>query len=292
MGSVTPATARRTFRTAEPIHGMIYFTPYSAIAYEAIGITDQRMGYFASRSAAMGPVPAGITVATFFNFNPAAIRRVIPAAWGIAAPGAILDARLQAADRSLRQAWGDQADGQRVREAADLARAAAERAAERPHGRPLFAAHASLPWPSEPHLVLWHAQSLLREYRGDGHVSLLLTEGLTGLEALIVHAATGEIPGRILQVSREWSDQEWAAGVAAVRDRGWLEDGEHLRLNPAGRAHRQSVEDRTDQLAVHPYEAVGEDGCALLQELFRPLVKAIVEADLGFPELLAARYRA
>src|SRR5258708_5166076 len=192
MGSVTPATARRTFRTAEPIHGMIYFTPYSAIAYEAIGITDQRMGYFASRSAAMGPVPAGITVATFFNFNPAAIRRVIPAAWGIAAPGAILDARLQAADRSLRQAWGDQADGQRVREAADLARAAAERAAERPHGRPLFAAHASLPWPSEPHLVLWHAQSLLREYRGDGHVSLLLTEGLTGLEALIVHAATGE----------------------------------------------------------------------------------------------------
>jgi hypothetical protein len=291
MANVTAASARRTFRTAEPIHGMIYFTPHRGMAYEAIGITDQRMGYFASRSAAMGPVPAGVTVATFFNFSPAAIGRAIPAAWGIAAPGAILDARLEAADRSLRQAWGDEADGQRVREAADLARAAAERAAERPQGRPLFAAHASLPWPTEQHLVLWHAQSLLREYRGDGHVSLLLTEGLTGLEALIVHAATGEIPGRTLQISREWSDQEWAAGVAGVRDRGWLEDGDDLILNSAGRAHRRSVEDRTDQLAVHPYEALGEEGCVLLQELARPLVKAVVEAALGFPQLLAARYR-
>jgi hypothetical protein len=291
MSSVAPAAARRCFRAAEPIHGMIYFTPYRTTAYSAIGITDQRMGYFASRSAAMGPVPAEVTIATFFNFSPAAIRGAIPAAWGIAAPSAILDARLEAADRSLRAAWGDGVDGRNVREAADLARAAAERAAERPQGRPLFAAHVSLPWPAEPHLALWHAQTLLREYRGDGHVSLLLTEGLTGLEALIVHAATGEISGRILQVSREWSDQEWAAGLAAVRGKGWLEDGEELTLNAAGRAHRQSVEDRTNQLAVHPYQAIGEDGCVRLQELARPLVKAIVEADLGFPALLAARYR-
>jgi hypothetical protein len=271
---------------------MIYFTPHRATAYQAIGITDQRMGYFASRSAAMGPVPAGVTVATFFNFNPAAIGRAIPAAWRMATPAAILDARLEAADRSLREAWGDEVGGPQVREAAELARAAAERAGERPQGRPLFAAHAGLPWPSEPHLVLWHAQSLLREFRGDGHVSLLLTEGLTGLEALIVHAATGEIPGRTLQISREWSDQQWAAGTAEVRERGWLEDGEEANLNSAGRAHRQSVEDRTDQLAVHPYQAIGEDGCARLRELVRPLVKSIVEANLGFPKLLATRYRA
>jgi hypothetical protein len=271
---------------------MIYFTPYGPRAYEDIGITDRRMGYFASRSAAMGPVPAGVTIATFFNFNPAAIRRAIPAAWQIAAPAALLDARLAAADQSLRLAWGDACDSPNVREAAGLARAAAERASERPQGRPLFAAHACLPWPNEQHLVLWHAQSLLREYRGDGHVSLLLTEGLSGLEALVVHAATGEIPGRALQATREWSDQEWAAGVAGVRDRGWLEDGAELKLNAAGRQQRQSVEDRTDQLAVHPYQAIGEDGCARLRELVRPLVKAVVGADLGFPELLAARYRA
>lgn len=291
MTSVAPATARRTLRTAEPIHGMIYFTPHGPSAYKAIGITDRRMGYFASRSAAMGSVPAGVTVATFFNFNPAAIARAIPAAWGIATPTAILDARCKAADQSLRQAWGEAIDSPQVREAASLARSAAERASERPQGRPLFAAHSCLPWPEEPHMVLWHAQTLLREYRGDGHVSLLLTEGLSGLEALVVHAATGEIPARTLQASREWGDEDWAAAVAGVRDRGWLEDGQDLTLNAAGRQHRQSVEDRTDQLAVRPYEAIGEDGCARLCELVRPLVKSVVAADLGFPSLLAARYR-
>ena len=291
MSSVAPTTARRTFRVAEPIHGMIYFSPHGPRAYAAIGITDRRMGYFASRSAAMGAVPAGVTIATFFNFNPAAVRRAIPAAWQIADPAAILAARLEAADRSLRQAWGDEADSPPVREAAGLARTAAERAGERPQGRPLFAAHAELPWPKEPHLVLWHAQSLLREYRGDGHVSLLLTEGLSGLEALVVHAATGEIPGQALQTSREWSDAEWAAGVESIRERGWLEDAAELRLTAAGREHRQSVEDRTDELAVYGYQAIGEDGCARLRELTRPLVKAVVEADLGFPALLAARYR-
>ena len=270
---------------------MIYFTPYGPRAYEAIGIRDRRMGYFASRSAAMGPVSAAVTIATFFNFNPAAVCRAIPAAWQIADPAALLDARLEAVDRSLSQAWGDGIDGPQVREAADLARTAAERAGERPQGRPLFAAHSGLPWPDKPHLVLWHAQSLLREYRGDGHVSLLLTEGLSGLEALIVHAATGEIPGRALQTTREWSDEEWAAGVARVRERGWLDDAAEPKLNAAGRAHRQSVEDRTDELAVYPNQAIGEDGCARLRDLVRPLVKAVVEADLGFPELLAARYR-
>jgi hypothetical protein len=38
-------------------------------------------------------------------------------------------------------------------------------------GRPLAAANADLPWPGEPHLVLWHAINVLREQRGDGHIA-------------------------------------------------------------------------------------------------------------------------
>ena len=33
-------------------------------------------------------------------------------------------------------------------------------------GRPLYAGHADLAWPDAPHLVMWHALSLLREHRG------------------------------------------------------------------------------------------------------------------------------
>jgi hypothetical protein len=291
MSAVSPGTARRTFRRAEPIHGMIYFSPHGPDVYAQVGITHQRMGYFASRSAAMGPVPAETVVATFFNFNPALVHHVIPAAWDIAAPARVLAARLEAVDRSLRQAWGDDVDGPEVREAADLARRAAERAAGRPEGRPLFAGHASLPWPDAPHLVLWHAQTLLREYRGDGHVALLFTAGLDGLGALITHAATGAIPAEALRTTRAWSEQEWMAGVDRVRELGWLADGSELTLGEDGQRRRQAIETRTDELAVYPYEAIGEDGCARLSVLTGPLSAAVMAADLGFPAALTARYR-
>jgi len=290
MSAVTPDLARRTFRGAEPIHGMIYFTPHGPDAYAEVGITHQRMTYFASRSAAMGPVPAEVVIATFFNFSPAIIRPAIPAAWDLATPAQVLAARLEAADRSLRQAWGADTDGPQVREAADLARRAAERAAGQPQGRPLFAAHASLPWPDSPHLVLWHAQSLLREYRGDGHVALLLTEGLDGLGALITHAATGSIPAEALRTTRAWTEPEWAAGVDGLRAEGWLADGAGLALSEAGQRRRQSIEDRTDVLSVYPYEALGADGCARLHQLTAGLSRAVMAADLGFPAALTARY--
>jgi hypothetical protein len=38
------------------------------------------MGYFASRSAAMGPVGAAIVTATFYSFSPDLIGEVIPRA--------------------------------------------------------------------------------------------------------------------------------------------------------------------------------------------------------------------
>ena len=93
-----PIEARKTFRTLEPIHGMIYFTPEGPPAYEAIGLQGPRMGYFASRVAAMGAVPAEVVIATFYNFEPSLVRRAIPAAWGLATP-----ARLRGASRTSRR---------------------------------------------------------------------------------------------------------------------------------------------------------------------------------------------
>jgi hypothetical protein len=293
--SVSPSVGRRTFQAAEPIHAMIYFTPHFLPAYEAAGLRGRRMGYFASRAAAMGPVPADVVIATFFNFNPALVRRAIPDAWALASPEAILAARLDAVDASLRQAWGDEVGGAAVAEAAELAKVAALAATQWPQGRPLFAAHAALSWPDEPHLVLWHAQTLLREYRGDGHVALLATAGLSPVEALVTHAAAGAVAPGILRDSRAWSEQDWAAGVASVRARGGLADGtkpadgepadgepanDELALSAAGQAFRQSLEDRTDELAVAAYAALGPAGCDRLLELARPLSQAVIDSGL------------
>lgn len=281
--ALEPMIARRTWRTVEPLHGMIYFAAEAQAAYADSGLADARMGYFASRSAPMGPVRAEIVIATFFNFAPALVHDAIPAAWSIVTPERLLEARRTAADRALRRALGDLVRSEAVREAAALARRAAERACERPEGRALFAAHAGLDWPDEPHLVLWHAQTLLREFRGDAHVAALLAAELTGIEALVTHAASGEVPAAMLQATRAWDDVQWAAAVGALRSRGWLAAGPGVAFTDEGRRRRNEIEDRTDALSAFAYEPLGEEGCARLRALARPLSRAVVDAGLLSP---------
>ncbi|MGZ8733854.1 MAG: SCO6745 family protein [Acidimicrobiia bacterium] len=280
-----PVVARKTWRTLEPVHAMIYFVPEGREAYAAAGLCGNRMGYFASRAAPMGPVPAEVVIATFFNFEPSLVRASIPEAWRLATPEKVLAARLDAVDRALRRVWGDDvirsAD---VATAADLARTAALTASEHPEGRPLFAGHTALAWPDEPHLVLWHAQALLREFRGDGHVATLVAEGLSGIEALVIHEATGEIPDGVLRTSRAWTADDWAAAVERLTERGLVEAGDELRLTDAGQINRSSVEERTDALALSAYVPLGDDGCQRLREIGRPLSRAVVDAGLLTPD--------
>ena len=111
----------------------------------------------------------------------------------------------------------------------------------------------------------------------------LTTAGLTGIEALVVHAATGEVSAPVLKATRAWSDEQWTRAVDAVRTRGWLEDGDDLVLSPAGVAHREAVENTTDRLAVDAYTALGDDACAELRGLVRPFSKAVVgSGTFGF----------
>jgi hypothetical protein len=263
-------TARKMWRTLEPYHGMIYFVPEAKDAFGALGL-EGRMDYFASRSAPMGSVPAELVIATFFNFHPGLVRSAIPEAWRRASPDKILDVRFQAAGAALRRLIPDP-DG--VEEAAALAREAC--GACTPEGRPLYAGHASLEWPTDPPLVLWHAITLLREYRGDGHIAAMVAEGVSGCEALWLHGATGEFPGSALKLSRAWPDDEWDAAGRRLRERGWIDaDG---ALTDAGRVHREGVEARTDELAAAPWERLGEERCMQLRALVRPMSKAISEA--------------
>ena len=261
--------------TLEPIHGMVYFTPHGPAEYSALGLSG-RQHYFAPRVAAMGPASPETTIATFYNFSPVLVRAAIPSAWDVATPEQILDARYRVVDASLREAAGALLGSESIKAAAAIAKRAALQACESLEGRPLFAAHANLSWPDDDHMVLWHAQTLLREYRGDGHIALLVAEGLDGIEALITHAATGLVPAAVLQSMRGWTDEEWHAGVERLRSRGLIAS-DSMSFTDAGAAQRAHIESRTDSLSSAPYEAIGEDTCRDLRAAARPLAQAVLE---------------
>ncbi|MDT4913368.1 MAG: hypothetical protein QOC66_2496 [Pseudonocardiales bacterium] len=285
MSAQLPAgVAARANRAIDSLHAMVYFAPESDEELTAVGLRPGRMCYFASRSAAMGAVSAGVTTATFYNFNPMLVARHIPRAWELASIEAILAARVRAADRALRRLLGDDlAASAVVDEAAALARAAT--VGLNPQGRPLYAAHAELPWPDEPHLVLWHAVTLLREYRGDGHVAVLLRAGVAGLEALITHTATGRgFTLSAAKATRGWSDAEWSAGEARLRAAGLLDDG---GLTAAGVALRESIEQATDDLAAAPWLTIGPTSTDRLIELGRGLSRQLVAAGAFSADVFA-----
>lgn len=124
---VSPLTAHKTWRTLEPLHGLVYFAPEAAEAFARLGLTGQR-AYFASRSAAMGRAGPGTVCATFYNFNPDLVRRSMDGVWDSTDPEAVLEARSVAAGAALRRILGPTADSPELVRAASLARRAAERA--------------------------------------------------------------------------------------------------------------------------------------------------------------------
>ena len=221
---------------------MIYFVPEADQQYTELGLEPGMMGYFASRAAAMGAVPAEVVVATFFNFEPQRIRSLVPEAWRRVSAADLWDARLRAVDSALHRLLGERLQRSDIAEAAAVLRRASAEC--RPEGRALYAGHAAQAWDAQPHLALWQAVTLLREYRGDGHIAALTAADVTGCEALVLHAATGLVPARVLQSTRGWSNDEWSAATDRLRARGWIDT--HGALTSAGSQHRADVAALTD----------------------------------------------
>jgi len=267
---------------------MAYFAPETEQQLTAAGLKPGRMSYFAGRSAAMGAVGPGVVTAAFYNFNPALVARSIPAAWALADPATLVAARFAAVDAALRRMLGeDTVASAEVVEAAGLARRAA--AACPPEGRPLAAAHLDLEWPTAPHLVLWHALTILREHRGDGHVALLLEAELDGLEALVSYTATGRgfLPP-FAMASRGWSQEQWDAAQRHLVERGLLDvDG---TLTADGAELRTRLEHDTNRLGAAPWTRLGDESATRLGELGATLVGSLLAADC-FPDGIFATTR-
>jgi hypothetical protein len=281
-----PALVGRAHRAIDPLHSQLYFAPEQDEHLAAVGLKPGRMAYFAGRAAPMGAVGAGVVTATFYNFSPSLVAHMIPRAWTLAAPGQVIAARFDAARASLTRLLGEEvAAAPEVAELAGLLRLAC--ADLSPEARPLYAAHADLPWPEEPLVALWHGATLLREHRGDGHVAVLLHAGLNGLEALISHSATGRgFTEAAAKATRGWSDDQWADGCSALADRGLL-DGD--RLTEEGEDLRRRIELQTDALAADPWLSLGAERTARVVELGKGFSRRLAEAGAFGGGIFAGR---
>ncbi|WP_030717869.1 SCO6745 family protein [Streptomyces sp. NRRL S-237] len=272
-----PGTVRQLWQLLEPVHAVVYFAPEAYEEAGALGYaTDDRWPmYFAYRAAPLGPAGAGLVNALFHSFSPRMVEHYLARSWHTAQPARVLAARAVAVDRSLRALLGERADSPDLAEAAGLARRAAE--AVTTGGRPLAAANAALPWPTAAHTVLWHAATILREHRGDGHLAALQAHHLDPVESLVLQSGVGAAPAQWFE-SRRWSADAWDAARERLASRGLLaEDG---AATAAGLALRTAVEKLTDELASEPWSALAPQEVARLADLLLPPVLDIVGAEI------------
>jgi hypothetical protein len=158
--------------------------------------------------------------------------------------------------------------------AAELAEKAARSAPL--DGRPLFAANVALDWPDEPVARLWHAVTLLREQRGDGHVAVLSTLGVSGRESNVLHAAAGRVPKEMIMRSRDYDEELWDHYRERLARRGLLDvDG---ALTDAGRDLKQRIEETTDRLALSALDALDDDEIERLFRSLTPITRKVVAA--------------
>jgi hypothetical protein len=266
-----PSLARRFFDRFEPVHAVTYFAPEARTALDGLGFRGFWMGYFAARSAPFGVVPTEVVTAAFYNFAPERVAKALPAAWEIASPSDALRVRQDSAVAALRR-YGVADDDAGT--AAELAEKAARSAPL--DGRPLFAANVALDWPDEPVARLWHAVTLLREHRGDGHVAVLSTLGVSGRESNVLHAAAGRVPQEMIMRSRDYDEQQWGHYRDRLARRGLL-DGDGA-LTDAGQDLKQRIEEITDRLALSALDGLDDDEVERLFGALTPITRKVVAA--------------
>jgi hypothetical protein len=252
--------ARRLRNAVEPVAAGVYFAPEAHQAYEALGFDGSPVtqdgvarpelkSYLTGRSACMGQVPGEVVAAAFGCFNPKVVVPAVGAGWQVT---------------SL------------LRRAADAAPWA---------GRPIYGGLRSLGFPGHPLREMWRAADLLREHRGDSHVIAWAVGGADAVEILLLTEQWWGLPARSYTPTRGWTGADMDAGFGRLQRRG-LMTGE--QLTDAGRAFREEVEVRTDELERPLLDALGDD----LDELLKHLdawAEAIIAAG-SYPKRIKGVY--
>jgi hypothetical protein len=276
-------SVRREFwQGIEVIHDVVYFGPDIRERFDALGLKGWWMAYFASRSVALGTPGPDLVTALFYGFAPRLVERALPDAWSMASREDILATRLQLARDRIGPALAPDAEPhiadlatnlETIIDGLDFA------------GRALAGAHATVPRPDDALGRLWWAATVLREYRGDSHVAVLVTNELDGAMANALAVADGRAPATQRE-ARGWTEDEWAAAYDRLRGRKWV--GKDDLVTDAGRVARAEIEIQTDKACSSCFDERMEKLAATAEPALVDLARAINSAGaVPFPNYTA-----
>ena len=124
-------------------------------------------------------------------------------------------------------------------------------------------------------LRLWQLVTILREWRGDAHIGLLIAEPLDGCECTVVSEHLFQRPG-IIRSTRAWSEADWSRAVEGLTGRGWLDaDG----ITDEGRERRSVIEHRTNELDALAWNGMDDQELHRFADLLKSAIEALTAGD-------------
>ena len=132
---------------------------------------------------------------------------------------------------------------------------------------------------------MWRAADLVREHRGDSHVISWAVGGADAVEVLLLTEQWWGLPARSYAPSRGWQGPDMDAGFERLERRGLMKGEE---LTDAGRAFREEIEVRTDELERPVLDALGDDLDELLGYL--DVWSDAIIAGGSYPQRIAGVY--
>ena len=244
---------RRLAKAAEPLHSCAYYAD-EVKRFTEFGFSGWWHAYFAYRAAPMGAVSAQEVTVAFYNFAPRMVKKAVPSCWEVMSPRNVRQQQIQIMEEALHRIFKDDVPDRGAGYAAEALRETLT--GLETSGRPLYEAWGTESWPESVLLSLWHAATLLREYRFDGHNDALRQADISGLGCHLMMAADGRGTPTVIQTIRGWTPKEWQLEAEKLRSRGWITaEGLHTEL---GRSVRRDIELATDHNAELVVADLGE----------------------------------
>ena len=245
--------------------GWIFWDPVGIERYAALGVPNGAGYYIVTRAAPLASAGHRVVTAAFGSIHAGFVELCLGLALQHTTFEAAYDARNEAVAIGLRAYVPELLD-----ELGSMAPALWAAADSLPlSGRVLYAAHVG--WPrreEDPALSAWLALNCIREWRADTHWAVLAAEDISGVQAGLLHDAFLGYPGDWIPRSRGADDAALALALEGLAARGLVTDG---RVNEAGLALRQQIEDRTDDLSTKAGRHLGADATQRFVDLVMPV---------------------
>ncbi|MGA0862506.1 MAG: SCO6745 family protein [Ilumatobacteraceae bacterium] len=256
--------ARRASFASHRLIGWIFWDPTAKDNLAALGVPDGLGHYIVNRAAPLAAAGPDVVTSSFFSIK----REFVHFALAHAAPHVDWHDVTVARDAAVRS--GLERMAPEIMEplgalADELWRTVDAIPAE---GRVLFAAHKAWPRPSDPVQSAWNAVNTIREWRGDVHWALLVSEEIDAIEAGVLHDAWMGYPDHWLPKSRGADEAQIAAALERLAGRGFAtSDG----VTAHGIEFRDDIERRTDMLCAPVWRMFGEENTLRLLEIVEPV---------------------